>query len=691
MAFVRDLDNIIPIMTSNTAPSGYIASASSEYSATYAAWKAFTNSDDDYWSTSTGNTAGTLSIQFPASKIVNVYNILPYSSLLTYAPNSWTFQGSNNGTDWTTLDTQSGVSTWSAATIKRFVFNNTTAYTYYRLNITANNGAALLCIQELELCATGQYASLIPIMTSNTAPYGTASASTEYSTNYAYRVLNNALVDYTDAWAPGENVTTGWLAYQFVVSKVVKAYSLLCQVGYPGNAPKSWTFEGWDGSNWVILDTQSNITDWSDRTAKTFLLSNTVAYIKYRINITQSNGTSWVTIGELRMFGYGGPVHRWQLTSDANDTYSPATPTTLDPAKKGTNITLSNGNLSVSNTTSHGCVLATVGRSSGKWYWEVKNTSGTGTSFTIGVANSSKDLNTYLNGTNSLQVDYDGSVYGTGQTWSGTWSTNYNVNGKIIGIALDLDDSGGKMAVYVDNVLQKTCTNVKAIVGSGTIYPAIGILNITADIRFAAGSMSYAPPTGYQTWDAGLNLTNNGTVTFGTDGASFNGSNSLTGIYSLPPQWSISGWASMSSFSASGGALQYADSSGYNYLGLTMASPSATLLINANSGGHSTSFDNPATTGNLYHYEVQWDEVNSRAYINGDLVATGSGSYGTGTSTFAIGKRGASNYEFWPNGSKALDTKIYDYNRTAADILATYSAGPNPASLIRLMQSIGGF
>ena len=52
-------------------------------------------------------------------------------------PTAWTFAGSNDNSTFTTLDTQSGLS-WSTPETKTFnSFSNTTAYRYYRVNVTA--------------------------------------------------------------------------------------------------------------------------------------------------------------------------------------------------------------------------------------------------------------------------------------------------------------------------------------------------------------------------------------------------------------------------------------------------------------------------------------------------------------------------------------------------------------------------
>jgi hypothetical protein len=87
-------------------------------------------------------------------------------------PKDWTFEGSNDGTNWTVLDTQTNqVFTTTETTdnsnpvlpkqiftgnMNEYNFVNTTAYRYYRLNISANNGnPTFLGIQELKLNAFG--------------------------------------------------------------------------------------------------------------------------------------------------------------------------------------------------------------------------------------------------------------------------------------------------------------------------------------------------------------------------------------------------------------------------------------------------------------------------------------------------------------------------------------------------------
>lgn len=66
-------------------------------------------------------------------------------------PRNWTLQGSNNGTSWTTVDTRSA-QTFSARFQRReFTVTTPGTYSFYRLNITANQSGTTLQLAELQL------------------------------------------------------------------------------------------------------------------------------------------------------------------------------------------------------------------------------------------------------------------------------------------------------------------------------------------------------------------------------------------------------------------------------------------------------------------------------------------------------------------------------------------------------------
>jgi len=116
---------IVPVMTSNTTPSG-VASASANNTTAFNAF----NGIGWYPATS----IFTLQYNFPSPVIIKKYRVV---STYNNAPKTWTFQGYNTTTStWDNLDT---VTTSVNATICYIssILANPTAYSSYRLNVTA--------------------------------------------------------------------------------------------------------------------------------------------------------------------------------------------------------------------------------------------------------------------------------------------------------------------------------------------------------------------------------------------------------------------------------------------------------------------------------------------------------------------------------------------------------------------------
>ncbi|NHC13099.1 LamG-like jellyroll fold domain-containing protein [Motilibacter deserti] len=66
-------------------------------------------------------------------------------------PRDWRLEGSNDGSAWTTVDTQSGQTFSGRGLTKQYQVATPGAYSYYRLSITANNGDPLIQLAELQL------------------------------------------------------------------------------------------------------------------------------------------------------------------------------------------------------------------------------------------------------------------------------------------------------------------------------------------------------------------------------------------------------------------------------------------------------------------------------------------------------------------------------------------------------------
>lgn len=125
----------------------------------------------------------------------------------------------------------------------------------------------------------------------------------------------------TTAWVANTSPTVAspqWLEYALSGSKIIEKYSIMPQnhLTYgPDRAPKDFTFEGYNGTSWVVLDTQSNIADWSTGVKKEFDISNSTSYPKYRIKVTANNGdSSYLSVGELELYE---KTYGWSIISAA--------------------------------------------------------------------------------------------------------------------------------------------------------------------------------------------------------------------------------------------------------------------------------------------------------------------------------------------------------------------------------------
>ena len=96
-------------------------------------------------------TTGWVAAQLDTPLTVSNYAVTSGNDEPTRDPADWQLQGSNNGTDWTTVDTQTGQSFAQRGQTVDYTVANPQAFSYYRFNVTANHGADIVQVGELEL------------------------------------------------------------------------------------------------------------------------------------------------------------------------------------------------------------------------------------------------------------------------------------------------------------------------------------------------------------------------------------------------------------------------------------------------------------------------------------------------------------------------------------------------------------
>ncbi|NRA46427.1 MAG: metallophosphoesterase [Oligoflexales bacterium] len=103
-----------------------------------------------------------------------------------------------------------------------------------------------------------------------------------------------------------------WIQYQYPNARSVQisAYKITSANANPARDPRDWTLEGSDdGSNWVRLDTQSNVVFSGRFQTREFRVSSQSSYNQYRLNILRNNGASAIQLAEIEFVeGYTPPT-----------------------------------------------------------------------------------------------------------------------------------------------------------------------------------------------------------------------------------------------------------------------------------------------------------------------------------------------------------------------------------------------
>ena len=147
------------------------ASASDSYSSGgNPPWYAFDNNTTTNGWGNNGVMPSWLEYDLGSAQVATSYTLLRSSlqsggwSKNGYSPSAWTFQGSNDGSTWTTLDTQTGQIIYLDAAKATYSFSNSTAYRYYRIYITAAVSGGWVNITEMEIIGSAGGGGTAPVI-----------------------------------------------------------------------------------------------------------------------------------------------------------------------------------------------------------------------------------------------------------------------------------------------------------------------------------------------------------------------------------------------------------------------------------------------------------------------------------------------------------------------------------------------
>lgn len=288
---------------------GYEISASSEYNSSQAGYFAFDNLGT-HWTTTANSGDAWLKIKLPIAAAFNAVKIAPREdNYLDQAPSAFQIQASNDDENWDVLDSENDVSWTTLGELRLFKFENETAYLYYRLYITANQGSAYhgcSCfilgnvIHEFKRYLH-QYNYIVPTLTSNTSASGyIASASSEYSNNEgAWRAFDRQGNQWTTKNGTNKNVTL-----KIQLPKATKCDLIMLGTSDANSRiPQTFRIEASnDNSNWTVLYQNlegANLSANTDYYYENPYKNTSFKY--YRLYILTNKGDSFISLREFRL------------------------------------------------------------------------------------------------------------------------------------------------------------------------------------------------------------------------------------------------------------------------------------------------------------------------------------------------------------------------------------------------------
>jgi hypothetical protein len=168
-------------------------------------------------------------------------------------------------------------------------------------DIVASNGFTVTIDQNINVDSLTNAAQSIVTATAAMTGYSTPTGYLVEASNYqepAWQAFDRN--GSSRAWV--QNLPL-WISYTFPSAIIIDSYRLDM---YTSNlyAMQNFTFEGWNGTSWVVLHT---VTGNSLTTYISPSIGNTTAYIKYRFHCTSTSGTAGVIYQEISLYelGYG--------------------------------------------------------------------------------------------------------------------------------------------------------------------------------------------------------------------------------------------------------------------------------------------------------------------------------------------------------------------------------------------------
>ncbi|WP_163390737.1 glycosyl hydrolase family 95 catalytic domain-containing protein [Enterovibrio norvegicus] len=262
------------------------------------------------------------------------YSLISAADNANFDPSHWQLQGSNDGTNWTLLDSRTGQMFHGRQWPKTYQFVNEAAYEQYRLVLTPRNGDQVH-FSEIALCEI-----LCDVndgnqgITANNLMYeGTVEASSEWAFGGQ---SGDALIDgdSNTKWISrrGDEAPVISMVLPQAKAKSIRYYSLTSGNDVLARDPTSWTLEGSEnGRDWHIVDSRDNQSFSERLQTRHFSVESPKAFPRYRLTLQSNGGDTFyqlmdIALCQLQCNEAENPKLRSALTIDSAasvDVYGP--------------------------------------------------------------------------------------------------------------------------------------------------------------------------------------------------------------------------------------------------------------------------------------------------------------------------------------------------------------------------------
>lgn len=488
-------ESVVPIMTSNTTPSPFEASASSYWSSDFAPWKAFdgTTEGNNRWA-SNGNASNSwLKVKLDKARRVVSYAISAYGTNLQNALNqmvrSWTIEGSNDDVIWVEIDRVEDQTGWDLRERREYKIANPNIFQYYRLKAHQNNGGNNASLSEWELFEEipvlvykheGSYETPIIDLSIYSQEIKTISAIRNIPEGTDLRIYTSTSNDQI-SFSDYEEI-------DYATGNIISPQGRYIKI-------KVEFFGKTDESENMLNEFSEDERDEFQSDERLNFGDGLRLKTEYIENMEEVE--SWSDEGGV----YTKSIEILDFNNIKSIYDSETRKVTWDEMNKGSDVVLSNNNLTSYNPFKQ-ATISNIGKSKGKWYWEIYvDYSGDSNAVMIGVADEKVNLNQmdWSGQYCRLYYGFNGNKRPENTSYGSTYTT-----GDTISVILDLDD--GILEFWKNGVSQGIShTNIKTM--SGLIYPVVSYSASTGTkaslltARFAREHFQYEPPMGYKPYE----------------------------------------------------------------------------------------------------------------------------------------------------------------------------------------------